>query len=33
MFIKNDELILLEDKPENITIAELYTSKRVEKGM
>ena len=30
---KNDELILLEDKPENITIAELYTSKRIKKGL
>ncbi len=30
---KNDALILLEDKPQNITIAELYASKRIEKGM
>ena len=30
---KNDELILLEDKPENITIAELYTSKRIKKEL
>jgi len=30
---KNDELILLENKPQNMTIAELYASKRVAKGM
>jgi len=30
---KNDELILLENKPENMTIAELYASKRIAKGM
>lgn len=30
---KNDELILLEDKPKNMTIAELYTSKRIKKGL
>ncbi len=30
---KNDTLELIENKPQNITIAELYTSKRVEKGM
>jgi MOSC domain-containing protein YiiM len=29
---KNDELILLEDKPENSTIAEVYVSKRKAKG-
>ena len=30
---KSDEFILLENKPENLTIAEVYTSKRVQKGM
>ncbi len=30
---KSDELILLENKPKNMTIAELYTSKRIAKGM
>jgi len=30
---KNDKMILLENKPENMTIAEVYTSKRKEKGM
>jgi len=28
-----DELILLEEKPQNQTIAELYESKRIQKGM
>jgi len=26
---KNDELILLDNRPENLTIAEVYTSKRI----
>ena len=30
---KNDELVLLENRPENMTIAELYTAKRIAKGM
>ena len=30
---KNDELILVENKPENPTIAEVYTSKRIQKGI
>ena len=30
---KNDQLILIENKPQNMTIAELYASKRVEKGL
>jgi len=30
---KGDELILLENKPKNNTIAELYQSKRISKGM
>ena len=28
-----DELVLLENKPENSTIAEVYTSKRIRKGV
>jgi len=30
---KDDEFVLLESKPENITIAELYASKRASKGL
>ena len=30
---KDDELVLLDNKPQNPTIAEVYTSKRVQKGI